>query len=115
MLLGSHYDTVIDGGRFDGALGVAVAVSAVKALLAERPVLRCPVRPCSTRSAPRAHLPRRPQLEVVAFSDEEGVRFHSTFLGSKAVVGGLSLLELAMTDEAGISLGQARRREARGA
>lgn len=45
---------------------------------------------------------------MVAFSDEEGVRFHSTFLGSKAVAGGLSLVELAMTDETGISLGQAR-------
>ena len=49
LMLGSHYDTVIDGGLYDGALGVVVAISAVKAALLELApgnALRCPVR-CS--------------------------------------------------------------------
>ena len=48
------------------------------------------------------------QVEIIAFSDEEGVRFQSTFLGSKAVAGTLTLAALNATDAAGVTLAQAR-------
>ena len=44
LLMGSHYDTVIDAGRFDGALGIAVAIAAVKALHVEVSPVVCDVR-----------------------------------------------------------------------
>mmetsp|Transcript_40748 Transcript_40748/g.49430 ORF Transcript_40748/g.49430 Transcript_40748/m.49430 type:complete len:495 (-) Transcript_40748:583-2067(-) len=68
LLFGSHYDTVVDGGKYDGALGIVVAIQAVKALT-------------------RGRVPLKKPVQVVAFSDEEGVRFQSTFLGSRAVSG----------------------------
>ena len=71
MKIGSHYDTVIDGGRFDGALGVLAGIAAVKNL---------------NRRGIETTVP----IDVVAFSDEEGVRFHSAFLGSRAMVGTLA-------------------------
>eukprot|EP00803_Ostreobium_quekettii_P000066 evm.model.scf_4391.2 EVM.evm.TU.scf_4391.2 scf_4391:1938-4777(-) len=79
VMVGSHYDTVIDGGRFDGALGVIAAVAAARALRA-----RCP-------SAANGTIPGavRP-LRIVAFSDEEGARFGTTFLGSRALTGRLA-------------------------
>jgi hypothetical protein len=55
--------------------------------------------------------PAAPQVEVIAFSDEEGVRFQSTFLGSKAVAGTLAPEALNVTDEAGVTLAQARARQ----
>ncbi|KAK9813551.1 hypothetical protein WJX73_006575 [Symbiochloris irregularis] len=116
LVVGSHYDTVMDAGKYDGALGIIVGIAAVKALLVQaaagkgllsaeeladiragrslRQVLGNEVR----------HLLREP-VEVVAWSDEEGLRFQSTFLGSRAVAG--SLLEqgaLEMTDAQGHSL-----------
>ena len=78
LLIGSHYDTVIDGGKFDGALGIVVGIAAVKALILEQ-----------------GHNLTKP-VEVVAFSDEEGVRFQSTFLGSRALCGTLHSDEEAM-------------------
>lgn len=69
--IGSHYDTVIDGGVFDGALGVLAGIAAVKLL---------------NRRGVETTVP----IDVVAFSDEEGVRFHSAFLGSRAMVGTLA-------------------------
>lgn len=60
-------DTVIDAGKYDGTLGVVTSIAAVKALLQ------------GGRTAP---LLKRP-IELVAFCDEEGVRFGSTFLGSR--------------------------------
>lgn len=114
LMLGSHYDTVIDGGRYDGALGVVVAISALKAALRELAPgssLRCPVRD-SCRTAMfclRASLSSWPQVEIVAFSDEEGVRFQSTFLGSKVIAGTLPASALNVTDAAGITLAEVRR------
>ncbi|KAK4368259.1 hypothetical protein RND71_012051 [Anisodus tanguticus] len=70
MLIGSHLDTVIDAGFFDGSLGIICAISALKAL----------------NSSGRLGKLQRP-VEVIAFSDEEGVRFQSTFLGSAAIAG----------------------------
>ncbi|AWR86824.1 allantoate amidohydrolase [Meiothermus taiwanensis] len=66
LLMGSHVDTVRDAGRYDGLLGVVLALAVVKAL--------------GGRRLPFA-------LEVIAFSEEEGVRFGVPFLGSKAIVG----------------------------
>src|ERR1700682_4015088 len=66
LMLGSHYDTVRDAGRWDGPLGLLTAISCV-ANLHQR-----------GRRMPFA-------IEVTGFADEEGVRFASTLLGSRAV------------------------------
>jgi len=66
LMLGSHLDTVRDAGRYDGMLGVITAIECVAAL--------------DGRRLPFA-------IEVVGFGDEEGVRFGSTLLGSRAVAG----------------------------
>ena len=71
LLLGSHLDTVRDAGRFDGALGVLLPISALE-------VIRS--RGLSLAFA----------VEVLGFSEEEGVRFSSAYLGSK----GLSLIHI---------------------
>ena len=80
LLLGSHYDTVTDAGAFDGALGLAAALAAVKAVAAAGAAGGCGAPP------PAAAWRRR--VEVVAFADEEGVRFGTTFLGSGALARG---------------------------
>jgi len=79
LMLGSHLDTVRDAGRYDGMLGVIAAIECVQAL--------------AGRKLPFA-------IEVVGFGDEEGVRFGSTLLGSRAVAGtfDLTLLERAGSD-----------------
>ncbi len=69
VLVGSHLDTVPDGGRFDGALGVLSALEAIRRLKAE------------------GFAPRRP-LWIAAFNDEEGTRFGTSMFGSTAFVGG---------------------------
>ena len=87
LLLGSHLDTVPNAGAFDGILGVVLAIEAAAALAG-------------------ASLPFG--LEVLAFSEEEGVRFARPFLGSLAVVGrGRELLTLS--DSLGISVANALR------
>uniref|UniRef100_A0A0E0LEE9 allantoate deiminase n=1 Tax=Oryza punctata TaxID=4537 RepID=A0A0E0LEE9_ORYPU len=68
LLIGSHMDTVIDAGMYDGALGIICAISALKVL----------------KVTGRLQRLTKP-VEVIAFSDEEGVRFQTTFLGSAAV------------------------------
>jgi allantoate deiminase len=85
VLLGSHLDTVRDAGRFDGALGVVLAIEAVAAL--------------QDRVLPFA-------LEVLGFSDEEGVRFQSTYLGSRVMAGRFDPSQLELRDEDGQSLEQ---------
>jgi hydantoinase/carbamoylase family amidase len=90
LLLGSHIDTVRDAGRFDGTLGVAVAL-AVVADLARRN-LRLPFA-----------------IEVLAFGDEEGVRFPSTLAGSRALAGTFAFSTLAECDADGIALVDALR------
>ncbi len=72
VLLGSHLDTVPRGGRYDGALGVLAALEVVRRLKAE------------------GVGPRRP-LWLVSFNDEEGGRFQTGMLGSRAFVGDLDL------------------------
>src|SRR4051812_44758995 len=68
LLLGSHLDSVRDAGRYDGPLGILVALGVVERLQAEGRSLPFPV-------------------EVIAFADEEGLRFQSTYLGSRALAG----------------------------
>lgn len=80
FLLGSHLDTVRDAGKYDGPLGVLTAIAAVK-MLRERGV----------------KLPF--DLEVVGFSDEEGVRYQTAYLGSRAFAGTLTPADLARVEE----------------
>lgn len=84
LACGSHLDTVRNAGRFDGALGVCVAIEA------------------AARTGP---LPFT--LEVVGFSDEEGVRFQTPYLGSRFYAGDPSVATLPLRDAAGVSLAQA--------
>jgi allantoate deiminase len=72
VLVGSHLDTVPRGGRFDGALGVLSALESVRTLKAEGVALKRP-------------------LWIVSFNDEEGSRFQTGMLGSRAFVGDLDL------------------------
>ncbi len=90
LLLGSHLDTVRDAGKFDGPLGVLVALACVQHLHAQQ------------RRLPFA-------LEVVAFADEEGVRFYSTYLGSRALAGTFDERDLKRVDADGISMAEAIR------
>lgn len=88
LLLGSHLDSVRDAGRYDGALGVLVAV-AVAARVRD------------------AALPFA--LEVAAFADEEGTRFGTAFLGSALLAGRFESDWLLRRDADGIELGDALR------
>ncbi len=90
LILGSHLDTVRDAGRFDGMLGVVAAIECVAAL--QRAGLRLPFA-----------------IEVIGFGDEEGVRFQSTLLGSRAVAGTFDPALLNAVDADGITLAEAMR------
>jgi allantoate deiminase len=85
LMLGSHYDTVRDAGKWDGPLGVITAISCVADL--NRRGKRLPFA-----------------IEVVGFADEEGVRFASTLLGSRAVAGTFVESVLGGKDRAGIAM-----------
>jgi allantoate deiminase len=87
-MLGSHYDTVRDAGKWDGPLGLVTAISCVADL--HRRGRRMPFA-----------------IEVTGFADEEGVRFASTLLGSRAVAGTFNESVLGTKDGAGISLREA--------
>ena len=88
LMLGSHYDTVRDAGRWDGPLGVITAISCVADL--NKRGKRFPFA-----------------IEVTGFADEEGVRFASTLLGSRAVAGTFNERVLASKDSAEISMREA--------
>jgi len=88
LMLGSHYDTVRDAGKWDGPLGLVTAISCVADL--HRRGRRMPFA-----------------IEVTGFADEEGVRFASTLLGSRAVAGTFNESVLGTKDGAGISLREA--------
>lgn len=85
VLLGSHIDTVRNAGKYDGNLGVLIAIQAVQRIAA------------SGRSLPFA-------LEVLAFGDEEGVRFPVTLTSSRAVAGIFDPATLDVTDNEGVPL-----------
>jgi len=88
LLLGSHLDTVRDAGRYDGMLGVVTAIDCVQALSD------------SGRRLPFA-------IEVAGFGDEEGVRFGTTLLGSRAIAGSFDAAALQARDRDGTTLAQA--------
>lgn len=90
VLVGSHLDSVPNGGRFDGALGVCCAVEAVISL------------------RERGALFARP-IEVVAWADEEGARFGITLFGSAAAFGKLPARAAERRDVAGVSIADALR------
>ena len=85
LMLGSHYDTVRDAGKWDGPLGLITAISCVADL--NRRGRRLPFA-----------------VEVVGFADEEGVRFASTLLGSRAVAGTFVESALNSRDHTGVSM-----------
>lgn len=86
LLVGSHLDTVPDAGAFDGVLGVVLGFALLESLQGER-------------------LPFG--IEVVGFSEEEGVRFNTPFIGSRALVGTLDDEMLARRDARGITVRRA--------
>jgi allantoate deiminase len=88
LLIGSHLDTVPDAGAYDGVLGVVLAVSLIASL--------------DGRRLPFA-------IEVVGFSEEEGVRFGVPFIGSRALIGTVDELLLSRCDSQGISVRDAIR------
>lgn len=88
LLLGSHLDTVRDAGKYDGMLGVVCAIECVASLTARGQRL------------PFA-------IEVIGFADEEGVRFGSTLLGSRAVAGTFQPEALDSRDASGATVSEA--------
>ncbi|KOC20860.1 allantoate amidohydrolase [Comamonas testosteroni] len=88
LLTGSHYDTVRNGGKYDGRLGIFVPMACVKQLAQQGK--RLPFN-----------------IEVVGFSEEEGQRYKATFLGSGALVGDFKQEWLEQKDADGITLREA--------
>ena len=88
VLVGSHLDSVYDGGMFDGALGV---LSGVEAL----------------RTMEQQEVENEHPIEVVAFTDEEGARFGFGMIGSRAMAGTLRDEDLQRTDAEGVSIARA--------
>lgn len=88
LLIGSHIDSVRDGGRYDGPLGVMLGIEAVDAL---------------NRAGRRMPFP----IEVIAFGDEEGSRFPAAMLTSRAVAGTLDPDALDISDGDGVALADA--------
>lgn len=91
LLLGSHLDTVRNAGKFDGPLGVLVAIASVQHLRDSKTWLPF-------------------DIEVIGFADEEGVRYQSTYLGSKVLAGTFNPKDLKRLDADGISMAEAIRR-----
>jgi N-carbamoyl-L-amino-acid hydrolase len=92
LVVGSHYDTVANAGQFDGRLGILTALVVAEHLLDAR--VRLPFH-----------------LDVMAFSEEEGVRFSAPYLGSGAIAGHFDESALARRDADDISLATVLRKE----
>ena len=90
LIFGSHLDTVRDAGKYDGQLGVMVALACVQQV-----------------HNGGDHLPF--SVEVVAFADEEGLRFGTTFLGSSVYAGAFDGKRLSLEDKKGVTLREAVR------
>lgn len=91
ILTGSHIDTVVLGGRYDGALGVLCALAALRVLKAER------------------GKPRK-SLEMVALCEEEDSRYHANFWGTRGILGMIEPSELeGLKDLHGVTIAQAMR------
>jgi len=91
LLLGSHLDTVRNAGKFDGPLGVVLAIACVGKL--HRQKVRLPFA-----------------IEVVGFADEEGVRYQTAYLGSKVLAGCFDERDLRRKDADGITMADAIKR-----
>ncbi len=85
VVIGSHFDTVRHAGRFDGTMGILAAIACLENLKDRWDQLPF-------------------QLEVAAFADEEGLRFQSAYLGSRAALGAIGEEDLHRTDSRGITL-----------
>lgn len=91
LLIGSHQDSVPTGGAYDGIMGVALGCLAAKSL--------------------RSRLQDLPfALEILAFADEEGVRFPTALIGPRALAGTLDPAALDMVDRNGVSMREAMER-----
>ena len=88
FVIGSHLDSVRDAGKYDGPLGVLIGLAVLERLHAQQPALPF-------------------NLEVVGFSDEEGVRYHTTYLGSSVLAGVFDPAWLEKRDAQGITLAAA--------
>ena len=88
LMLGSHLDSVRDAGKYDGPLGVLTPIACVAAI--REGAMRLPFA-----------------IEVVGFADEEGVRFQSALLGSRAVAGTFDRAVLDRVDATGKTMAQA--------
>ena len=88
LMTGSHYDTVRNGGKYDGRLGIFVPMACVRAL--HRAGKRLPFG-----------------IEVVGFAEEEGQRYKATFLGSGALIGDFQPAWLDQKDADGITMREA--------
>jgi beta-ureidopropionase / N-carbamoyl-L-amino-acid hydrolase len=92
LMVGSHYDTVSNAGQFDGRLGILIALAVAEHLH------------CTGRRLPF-------HLEVIGFSEEEGVRFSAPYLGSSAIAGRFNETVLDRRDANGVSLATLLREE----
>src|SRR2546426_2852891 len=90
LLLGSHLDSVRDAGKYDGPLGVMIALACVERLHQRQERL------------PFA-------IEVLGFADEEGLRYHTAYLGSTVMTGTFDPDALSLTDTNGVSVAEAIR------
>jgi len=89
IIIGSHYDSVKNGGNFDGIAGVICGLEIARLVKENNIKLKYP-------------------LEIIGLNDEEGARFGNGFFGSKAMLGGIDLVDLhKYKDEDGISIYQA--------
>jgi N-carbamoyl-L-amino-acid hydrolase len=88
LMTGSHYDTVRNGGKYDGRLGILVPMTCVREL--HRAGKRLPFG-----------------IEVVAFAEEEGQRYKATFLGSGALIGHFNPAWLEQKDADGVTMREA--------
>lgn len=88
VVIGSHIDSVIEGGKFDGPLGVLGALEAIRTL--------------QDHGIQLLH-----DIEVVSFTDEEGARFRSGFIGSKGMIGEVDDVFLSQKDDQGVTIREA--------
>ncbi len=85
FVIGSHFDTAINSGKFDGPIGIICGLDLVDNIISQK--LSLPFN-----------------IEIIAFSEEEGTRFHEDYLGSKVVAGSFDNHSLDKKDDEGYTL-----------